>query len=68
MHEPQATFYLLPRSPIPDDWAFAERLAERNVLTMPGQVAELPGYFRLSLTASDDMVERALPALEAAIK
>jgi aspartate aminotransferase len=68
VHEPQATFYLLPRSPIPDDWAFAERLAERNVLTMPGQVAELPGYFRLSLTASDDMVERALPALEAAIK
>ena len=67
VHEPQATFYLLPRSPIPDDWAFAERLAERNVLTMPGQVAELPGYFRLSLTASDDMVERALPALEAAI-
>jgi aspartate aminotransferase len=68
VHEPQATFYLLPRSPIRDDWAFAERLAERNVLTMPGQVAELPGYFRLSLTASDDMVERALPALEAAIK
>jgi aspartate aminotransferase len=68
VHEPQATFYLLPRSPIPDDWAFAERLAEQNVLTMPGQVAELPGYFRLSLTASDDMVERALPALEAAIK
>jgi aspartate aminotransferase len=67
VHEPQATFYLLPRSPIPDDWAFAERLAEQNVLTMPGQVAELPGYFRLSLTASDDMVERALPALEAAI-
>ena len=67
VHEPQATFDLLPRSPISDDWAFAERLAERNVLTMPGQVAELPGYFRLSLTASDDMVERALPALEAAI-
>ena len=48
--------------------AFAERLAERDVLTMPGQVAELPGYFRLSLTASDDMVERALPALEAATR
>jgi aspartate aminotransferase len=68
VHEPQATFYLMPRSPIPDDFAFAERLAERDVLTMPGQVAELPGYFRLSLTASDDMVERALPALEAAIR
>ena len=67
VHEPQGTFYLLPRCPIADDWAFAHRLAERDVLCMPGQVAELPGYFRLSLTASDDMVERALPALEAAI-
>ena len=63
---PQGTFYLLPRSPIPDDWAFAERLAALDVLCMPGQVLELPGYFRLSLTASDDMVERALPAFRAA--
>ena len=23
-----------------------------------------PGYFRISLTASDDMVERALPAFQ----
>jgi aspartate aminotransferase len=68
VHEPQGTFYLLPRSPIADDWAFAERLAERDVLCLPGRVAELPGYFRLSLTASDDMVERALPGLEAAIR
>jgi aspartate aminotransferase len=27
VHTPQATFYLLPRCPIPDDAAFAERLA-----------------------------------------
>ena len=68
VHVPQGTFYLLPRCPIADDWAFAERLAERDVLCIPGQVCELPGYFRLSLTASDDMVERALPALESAIR
>ena len=28
----------------------------------------MPGYFRLSLTASDDMVTRALPGFAAAIK
>ena len=66
VQEPQGTFYLLPRSPTPDDWAFCERLAEKNVLAMPGEVLELPGYFRLSLTANDDMVERALPGLAAA--
>ena len=27
---------------------------------------ELPGYFRISLTASDDMVTRALPGFAAA--
>jgi aspartate aminotransferase len=68
VHEPQGTFYLLPRSPIADDWAFAERLASLNVLCMPGEVVELPGYFRLSLTASDDMIDRALPAFEAAVR
>jgi aspartate aminotransferase len=68
VHEPQGTFYLLPRAPIADDWAFAERLARHDVLCLPGQVVELPGYFRLSLTANDEMVERALPALAAAIR
>jgi aspartate aminotransferase len=28
---------------------------------MPGTVVEMPGYFRISLTASDDMIQRALP-------
>ena len=29
---------------------------------MPGEVLEAPGYFRVCLTASQDMVERSLPA------
>jgi len=28
---------------------------------MPGSVCELPGRLHISLTANDDMVERALP-------
>jgi aspartate aminotransferase len=34
---------------------------------MPGKMLEWPGYFRLSLTASDEMIERALPGFERAI-
>jgi aspartate aminotransferase len=64
---PESTFYLLPRSPIPDDQAFCDRLAAHDVLCMPGAVFDLPGYFRISITANDEMVERALPGFAAAV-
>lgn len=68
VHTPEGTFYLLPRCPGPDDWAFARTLARAKVLVLPGQVVELPGYFRISLTGTDDMVERSLPIFERAIR
>jgi aspartate aminotransferase len=65
---PEGAFYLLPRSPIHDDWAFCETLArDHNILVLPGTVIEIPGYFRISLTANDSMIENALPQFEAAI-
>jgi len=64
---PAGTFYVLVRSPLADDVAFTARLAKRKVHVLPGAVFELPGWFRISLTADDAMVERALPAFEAAI-
>lgn len=63
---PEGTFYLLARTPWEDDVAFSELLAEHNVYCLPGSVAELPGYIRISLTANDDMIERALPGFAAA--
>jgi aspartate aminotransferase len=68
LHAPEGTFYLLPRSPWPDDGAFVEYLAERDVFCLPGAIVEMPGYFRISLTASDDMIERALPVFAAAVQ
>ncbi|HLF03306.1 MAG TPA: aminotransferase class I/II-fold pyridoxal phosphate-dependent enzyme [Anaerolineales bacterium] len=65
---PEGTFYLMPRSPLADDWAFTETLAQYDVLAMPGAIVELPGYFRLSLTANDEMIERSLPGFKAAIE
>jgi aspartate aminotransferase len=64
---PEGTFYLLPRSPIADDLLFTEMLALHDVFVLPGVLVELPGYFRVSLTANDEMIERALPGFERAM-
>src|SRR5881296_1011941 len=61
VHSPQATFYLLPKAPIADDMLFARTLAAQKVLVLPGVAVEMPGYFRISLTATDAMIDRALP-------
>lgn len=66
LRSPESTFYLLPKSPIADDRAFCDRLASHNVLCMPGSVFDLPGYFRISFTASDEMIDRALNGFRAA--
>jgi aspartate aminotransferase len=68
VHIPEGTFYLLPRSPLPDDLAFIELLAEQNIFCLPGTVVELPGYIRISLTANDAMIERSLPGFAAALQ
>jgi aspartate aminotransferase len=64
----EGTFYLYVPSPIPDDEAFTESLARRDVFVFPGVLFETPGFFRVSLTANEDMIERSLPAFEAAMK
>ncbi|CAN5830329.1 pyridoxal phosphate-dependent aminotransferase [soil metagenome] len=65
VHSPEGAFYLLPRSPIADDRCFTNLLAARDVFVLPGDLFEYPGYFRISLTASGDMIERSLPHFEA---
>lgn len=65
--KPEGSFYLFVHSPIADDQAFTKSLEERDVFVLPGTLFETPGFFRVSLTANDDMVERSLPAFAAAI-
>ncbi|HRO12399.1 aminotransferase class I/II-fold pyridoxal phosphate-dependent enzyme [Amaricoccus sp.] len=62
---PEGTFYLWGAAPGGDAVRFAEALAERGVLVMPGTLFERPGDFRISLTANAAMIERALPAFRA---
>jgi aspartate aminotransferase len=68
LNSPEGTFYLLVRAPIEDDEAFVELLTSHDILCLPGTVVETPGHFRISLTASDDMIERSLPGFAAALK
>jgi aspartate aminotransferase len=65
---PEGTFYVMARAPIADDVAFGELLAQHGVLVLPGSVVEVPGWFRISLTASDEMVERGLRGFAAAFE
>jgi aspartate aminotransferase len=59
----QATFFLYPQTPGGDDFGFAEQLAERGVLVLPAPIFHHSGYFRLSLTAPDEHIERAAAIL-----
>ena len=59
---PQGTFYLWVKWPEGDAQRQWNRLADRDVFVLPGSIMNTPDYFRISLTASDSMVERALPA------
>ena len=38
------------------------------MFVLPGAMFEMPGWFRISVTANDDMVERALPGFGKAIQ
>lgn len=60
---PEGTFYLWALAPGGDATAFAAALAERGVHVLPGTLFGRPGHFRISLTATAPMLERALPAL-----
>ncbi|MCB0005639.1 MAG: aminotransferase class I/II-fold pyridoxal phosphate-dependent enzyme, partial [Anaerolineales bacterium] len=66
VHAPEGTFYLLPKAPLADDIAFADQLAAEGVLVLPGTICEMPGYLRLSLTANEAMIDRALPVFQRA--
>ena len=59
---PEGTFYLWSKWTDNDPQRQWNALADRDVFVLPGSMMNAPGYFRISLTASDEMVERALPA------
>jgi aspartate aminotransferase len=62
---PNSTMFIYVRtSPGVDDFDFVSELAFAGVLALPAPVFHHNGYFRLSLTGSERMLEQALPILE----
>ncbi|CAF3099918.1 unnamed protein product [Rotaria sp. Silwood2] len=57
--KPQGTFYVLVVSPLEDDRVFCHLLSKYNILCLPGSVCSIPGYFRVCLTANEDMIEKS---------
>ena len=60
---PEGTFYLWSKWKDSDPQRQWNALADRDVFVLPGSLMNATDYFRISLTASDEMVERALPIL-----
>ena len=60
---PEGTFYLWGRAPGGDAQTFCDALERRGVYVMPGTLFDQPHHFRISLTATMSMIDRALPHL-----
>jgi aspartate aminotransferase len=65
---PQGSYYVFPRTPVPDDVAFIRLLQAEGILAVPGAGFGRGGYMRLSLTISPDSLERSLPGFERALR
>jgi aspartate aminotransferase len=63
---PEGTFYLWTKWLKGNPERQWNRLADRDVFVLPGSTMNTTDYFRISLTASDSMIERALPAFQEA--
>jgi aspartate aminotransferase len=66
--KPKGAFYLFPRTPIEDDFAFVRALQEENILTVPGSGFGGPGHIRIAYCVSDDTIEKAMPGFEKVMK
>lgn len=66
--KPDGAFYLFVEAPNGDGRAFSQKAKlEHNLLVVPGEEFECPGFMRLSYCVSNDMIRRSLPAFEAMI-
>ncbi len=61
---PRGTFYVFPKTPIPDDVAFVNALQEELILAVPGSGFGGPGHFRIAFCVDDDTIVNAIPGFK----
>ena len=63
--KPDGAFYLFVEVPNGDGMAFCQKAKEdHNLLVVPGEGFDCPGYMRLSYCVSNAMIKRSLPAFQ----
>ncbi|CAB1080141.1 aspartate aminotransferase [Alkalispirochaeta odontotermitis] len=65
---PEGAFYLFPKSPIPDDIEFINRLKAELILAVPGTGFGAPGYFRLSYAVPDATIAGSFEGFKRALE
>jgi aspartate aminotransferase len=65
--KPEGTFYLFPRSPIPDDLKFTDILRDELILAVPGRGFGRSGHFRLSLCLDEALIQDSIPGFARAL-
>ena len=66
--KPDGAFYLFPKSPIEDDAKFVRILQNSKVLTVPGRGFGLAGYFRISYSVDDWVLEGSIEVFKKAFE
>ncbi len=66
LRRPDGGFYVFPETPIADDLSFLSLLRQEGILAVPGRSFGRPGHMRLSLTLSEEKINRSLPGFERA--
>jgi aspartate aminotransferase len=65
---PSGAFYLFPKTPIPDDVKFVQKLQQEMILAVPGSGFGGPGHFRIAFCVDDETITRALPGFKQVIE
>jgi aspartate aminotransferase len=65
---PEGTFYVFPRTPIPDDVAYVKALQKHMILTSPGSGFHRSGHFRVALCVPESTIRRSLDGFDQTIQ
>lgn len=66
--EPGGTFYMFPKAPGGDAFAFIEKAKEFNLMLVPGDIFYCPGHFRIAYCVPTERVEKSLPVFKKLIE
>lgn len=62
--KPGGTFYIFPKSPIPDAVEFCNKAKEHDLIFVPSDGFGVKGFFRIAYCLDTEKVERSIPVIK----